>query len=131
MSTTSGPKGDLGTTYLVDAAVVKNRFVKQGTDQDHVIQGTAAAVTVGIATDNQDNVNKTVSVLTPAGAQRTVRIQAGAAFALGAKLTSDATGRGVLATTGQPVGAIAMEPCTAADQLIVCRVVDSFITLAP
>lgn len=129
MSTTSGPKGVLGTTYLAGGVIVKNRFVKQGADADHVVQATAASVNVGVATDNQDNTEKVVSVLQKPG--ETVRIEAGAAFALGAKLASDANGKAVLATTGQPVSAIAREASTAATQLVVCELVNSSVTLAP
>ena len=49
--------------------------------------------------------------------------KAGAAFAIDAKLTTDASGRFVTATSGQNVWAKALEAATAADQLVAIEVV--------
>lgn len=107
--TPAGPKGPLqGTTWIVGAAVIKNRFVKRGADLTKVILSTAAfAKTLGIATDNQDNVGRSVPVAERPGEE--VNIEAGAAFALDAYLTSDSVGRAVTATSGQPANAIARQ----------------------
>jgi hypothetical protein len=129
MSTTSGPKGALlGTTYLAGAAVVQYRAVKRGADSDHCVPATAASVNLGIAMDNQDNVDKSVPVAHRSGEMVTAEV--GAAVALDALLTSDANGRLVTAATGNPVTAIAREVATATNQLINVELVGSRV-IAP
>lgn len=54
-----------------------------------------------------------------AGAQKA---KAGAAFAIDAKLTTDATGRFVTATSGQNVWAKALEAASAANELVAIEV---------
>lgn len=50
-------------------------------------------------------------------------LRSGAAFAVGARLKSDSTGRGIAVTTaGDNYGAVALELATAADQFVKVRV---------
>lgn len=46
------------------------------------------------------------------------RWKAGAAFAVGAELSSDANGKAITAVTGKFITAIALEPATAVDQVV-------------
>lgn len=53
-----------------------------------------------------------------------VYILSGAAFSVNAYLKADSDGRGISAgTTADNIGALALEPATAANQLIKCRVI--------
>jgi hypothetical protein len=117
-----GPKGPLlMTTYKAGAAIVKNRFVKRGADQDSVIPATDISVNLGVAYDNQDVIGRDVPVAHRSG--ETVLIEAGAAVALDAKLKSDATARAVAAAATNPYSAVARQAATAAGELIVCELV--------
>src|SRR5688572_7015753 len=104
-------------TYLAGAAIVKYRAVKRSADDDNVIPGTANSVNLGIAMDRQDVVGRGVPIATQPG--REVLAEAGAAFALGARLASDAAGRLVTATTGQNVTAIARQAALALSDIVV------------
>ena len=109
-------------SYLAGAAIQQYRAVMVGADQSHVVQATAAAATMrGIAWDNQDVVDRAVAIVEDPSDKPLW--EAGAAYAAGVKLTSDATGRAVLATAGQPVLAFAIEAATAAGQLRTVRLV--------
>ena len=108
-------------TYRAGAAVQQYRAVKQGADVDHVVPATLNSLNRGIAIDNQDVIGQPVAVAedisdTPAW-------ESGAAFAAGAKLASDATGRAVAAPATQPVLAFAQRAATGAGQLIPVRLV--------
>lgn len=120
-SVTSGPKTALHpTTYIAGAAITKHRAVKRGADANTVILGTANSLNVGIAADDQDTAGRTVLVGHRPGEM--VTVEAGAAFALDAFLTSDANGRLVTATTGQQVCAVAREAATAVSQLVAAEI---------
>ena len=125
----SGPRVLFPGTYIVGAAVLKGRAVKRGADANHVIHGTAASVNVGIALDDQDTAERNVLVAHRAG--EAPLAEAGAAFALDARLTSDANGRLVAATTGQSVIAIARQAATALGQYVVVEVVQGGTVTAP
>lgn len=113
-----GPKGGLlATTLLAGAAIVKNRFVKRGADADHCIPATLNSVNIGVAEDDQDTIDRPVRVVHRQG--ELVEVEASAAIALDALLTSDATGKAVTATVGQIVCGIARSVATAAGQLVV------------
>jgi hypothetical protein len=128
-NTTYGPKGArLGSTLIAGAVISLGTAVKRGADQNTAIPGTAASVNIGIATDDQTNVGRAFPVAHMPG--EIVDGRAGAAFALDALLTSDATGRLVTATTGQAVTAIARQVATAADQLVPVELVGPRV-LAP
>lgn len=119
-----GPKGPLlMTTYKAGAAVVKNRPVKRGADQDSVIPATDLSVNLGVAYDNQDVIGRDVPVAHRPG--EIVVVEAGAAFALDAKLKSDATGRAAAAAATNPYFAIARQAATAAGELVTCELVSA------
>lgn len=128
--TTAGPKGPKSpNTYLAGAAITFGVTVKRGADQNTVIVATAASSNIGIATSEQDVVGGTISIADRPG--EIVEARAGAAFALDALLTTDATGRLVTATTGQLVTAIAKQAATAVDQLVPVEVIAPTRSLAP
>lgn len=117
MGTSLGPKGGhRPNTALAGAAIARGMGVKRGADQNHVIAGTANSVNLGIATDDQDTAERTISFVDQPG--EIVEARVGAAVALDALLTTDAAGKLVTATTGQNVLAQALRAATAADQLI-------------
>lgn len=93
-------------------AVVRNRFV--GNDGEQLTAAGARARGVAIDDYDADDIAKGDGlVMTVIGFEE---IESGAAFSLYAKLASDATGRGVTATAGQAVNAIAFEAATGAGQ---------------
>ena len=108
-------------SYLAGAAVQQYRAVKAGADPSHVVPATAASLNRGIAWDNQDTVDR--AVLVAEDPSDKPLWESGAAYAAEAKLTSDATGRAVTATAGQPVLAFAIEAATGAGQLRTVRLV--------
>src|SRR5688500_11485833 len=108
-------------SHLVGAAVQQYRAVKKGADENHVVQATAASSNIGIAWDNQDTVDRPVSVVEDISDKPLW--EAGATFGAGVKLTSDASGRAVLATAAQPVTAFSIKAATAVGQLVTVRLV--------
>lgn len=117
-----GPKGALQpTAYRAGAAVLANRMVKRGADADSVILNAAATTrSLGITEEPQATVGKPVRVAHRPG--ELVRVEAGAAFALDAFLTSDGTGRAVTAASGNQVTAIARQAALAAGDLVLCEI---------
>lgn len=115
---TSGPKGALApNTFLAGAAVVRYRAVKRGADANKVIMAAAATdVCLGISEDNQDTIGRALRVADRPG--ENVLGEAGAAFALDAKLTSDANGRLVTAAATNPVVALARQAAVALSDLV-------------
>jgi hypothetical protein len=122
-TTTFGPKGGLqSNTAIAGAIVAKGQLLKRGADQNTLIANTAATIqSVAVAADDQDVAGRTLAVHDQPGENCLVR--AGAAFALDAKLTSDAAGRAVTAAATNPFIAIAREAATAADQLVAATLV--------
>lgn len=108
----------LTRTVLPTVAAVRGRFCSKAGEQ----MTTAGAKAVGVFIDDYDagDITKKDGVaITSFGLEE---VQAGAAFALGAPLASDADGKGRTATAGQEVNAIALEAATAADQRVLCLV---------
>ncbi len=101
--------------------IIQYRTVKRGADMDHGVRGTAAAVCLGIAMDNQDNIEKSFPLAHRAG--EIVQGEVGAAVAIDAKLASDANGRLITAVSTNPVVAIAREAATTLSQLIAVELV--------
>lgn len=103
-----------------DLSGARNKFLKMTADQ-----------TVGLATANTDAIVGVQDDIpfAAAGAQVAVRfggtadIMAGAAVAAGSKVTTDGSGRAVVATTGQDYHGIALEAATALGDLIECFLV--------
>lgn len=114
----SGPKGALApSTALAGAAITVGQTLKTGADANHVIPAAAAAdMPRGIALDYQDTAERPIAFAHRPG--ELVGGRSGAAFAVGALLTSDANGKLVTAAAGNFVHAIAREAATAADQLV-------------
>ena len=129
MGTTMGPKGGhRPNTAIAGAAIVRGTAVKRGADANSVVPGTANSVNLGIATDDQDTVGRTVSFVDQPG--EIVQGRVGAAVALDALLASNAAGKLVTAAIGENVVAQALQAATAADQLIPVKVFPTR-TLAP
>jgi hypothetical protein len=118
--TTMGPKGGhRPNTAIAGTAIVRGTAVKRGADLNTLVQATAASVNQGIATDNQDTVGRTFPFVDQPG--EIVEARVGAAVALDALLTTDASGRLITAATTNPVIAHALQAATAADQLVPVR----------
>lgn len=118
----TGPKGSTyPNTVIADAPIVLGTGVKAAPGGlPRVVPATAASVSVGIAEDDQDTIGRTVPIASEPGAK--VRGRSGAAFAIDALLTTNAAGKLVAATSGQPVIAISRQAATAADQLVTVQV---------
>lgn len=126
--TTMGPKGGhRPNTAIAGGAIVYGTAVKRGADANTLVQGTAASVNQGIATDDQTTGRAFTFVDQPG---EIVEARAGAAFALDALLTSDANGKLITAASTNPVIAHALQAATAADQLVPVRLAQRGI-LAP
>lgn len=117
-----GPKGALfPTTYRAGAALTACRMVKRGADDSSAILNAAATTrSLGITEEDQPTVGKPCRIAHRPGEM--IRVEAGAAIALDALLTSDATGRAVTAATGNQVTAIARQVAAAAGDLIVAEI---------
>lgn len=119
MSAVHGNKSALlGSTLQAGLAndIIQYRAVKRGADADHGVRATALAACLGIAMDNQDNINKSFPLAHRAG--EIVQAEVGAAVAIDVKLTPDANGRLVAAAATNPVIAVSREAATALGQLI-------------
>lgn len=126
MSAVHGSKSALlGSTLQAGLAndIIQYRAVKRGADADHGVRATAAAVCLGIAMDNQDNINKSFPLAHRPGEM--VQAEIGAAVAIDVRLTPDANGRLITAATGNPVVAYSREAGTTLGQLIVVELVAS------
>lgn len=84
----------LTKNFIAGAAVTKRRIVKLGADDDHVIQGAAVAdALIGVAAELDAAADERIDVHI-AGA---VEVEYGGAVTRGDPITSDATGRAVVA----------------------------------
>lgn len=125
----NGPSGPLTPkTTLSGGAVRDGDILKRGADINHMVVSTAAAQPTGVACDNADAAERQLLVAFTPGER--IKVRTGAAFAIDVRLASDATGRAVLATTGQPIVGYSREAATAADQYVVIELAQPF-TLAP
>lgn len=118
----NGPKGALFPTALrAGAAVSACRILKAGADQDHAIHATAvASIFTGISEEDQPTVDKPFRVAHRPG--EIVRVEAGAAVAAGADLTSDANGRAVTAVSTNQIIGSAKNAATALGDLITVEI---------
>ena len=104
--------------------IARNRFVVFGATDDAVQLATGvASLIVGVTQELATVQNERVDV-THVGAEY---VEAGAVFARGARLTSDATGRAVLAAATNNQGAVALESATAVGQLVRCLVLPGVV----
>lgn len=120
--------------FQAGGAIHTNRFIIQDTSAGHqVLQATAAhALVVGVSADAGSraplpNESSPIQAAYAAGDQvqyhalgggRVVKIAAGAAVAIGAKVTPDANGKAVAVATGQYAYGQALRAASAADELI-------------
>lgn len=77
----------------------------------------------------QDNLGTAAGQAVQVGVAGKSKAKAGAAFAVDALLTTDATGRMVTATVGQHVHAVALQAAGAADEIVTVRL--GYLGLAP
>lgn len=90
----SGPNRTLVKTFTAEAAITKHRIVKFGAANGQVLQAAAVGDAMfGAAAELDVAINDRVDVQVAGIAE----IEAGAAIALGALVTSDAVGRAVAA----------------------------------
>jgi hypothetical protein len=129
MATQGGPKGALfGATSIAGAAVIVGRVLKRGADANHMITNTAATIRpTGIAIDNANAAEDALPYAHRPG--ESILGESGAAFALDAELTSDASGKLVAAATGGTnfVVAMAREAATATDQYVAVELVQPYL----
>lgn len=124
MSAVHGNKTALfGSTLKAGLAndIIQYRAVKRGADADHGVRATAASACLGIAMDNQDNIEKSFPLAHRPG--EIVQAEIGAAVAIDVRLTPDANGRLITAITGNPVVAFSREAGTTLGQLIAVELV--------
>lgn len=119
----SGPQGGMRPkTGIAGAAIAKGQVLKRGADANTLIPNTAGTIaSIGVALDDQDTANRSFMYEDEAG--KTVSVRSGAAFALDAKLSSDASGRAITAIATHIPFAIAREAATAADQWVVAELI--------
>lgn len=125
----TGPNVAHPRTITAGAAVIRHRFVKRGADADKAIPATAASINLGVALDNQDTVGGTFPIADHAGDRPLV--EAGAAIVLDAVVTSDAQGRAVTATSGQPISGRARSVAGAAGDLVIVELIAADGQLVP
>lgn len=106
-----------GTELLslkANATVNANRFVKLDATAGFVIQAAAGTdIAVGVST-----ITSLVNESVPFQGYGKAKLTAGAAVALNAQVTSDATGRAVTVATGNISHGIAMQAAGAANDVI-------------
>ncbi len=106
-----------------------SRFVMISTDNTGIQATGAADDVIGISMEGTNKAPKSDDLSEPLAATTgqyfklygdgdECLITAGAAITAGARLTSDADGRGVTATAANASGAIALEAAAAADELV-------------
>lgn len=95
-----------------EAVVTRRRFVKASTTNDLACLQTAAGTDlgIGVALETTTAVDQQVPVQSYGVAQ----VECGAAVARGVNVTSDASGRGILAVTGNTVYGISLSATAAA-----------------
>ncbi len=106
-------------TYEAAADVSANQFHAVVPSGGQVaLAGAAAQDVVGIL---QDNLGTAAGQAVQVGYSGKSKAKAGAAFAVDALLTTDATGRLVTAALGEHVHAIALQAAGAADEIVTVR----------
>jgi hypothetical protein len=129
MASQHGPKGALlGTTLIAGAAVNAGRVIKRGADASHAITNTAATIRpLGIAADSASAAEESLPVAHRPG--EVVLGVSGAAVALDAEVTSDASGKLVTAAGGGTnwVVGLAREAPTATDQYFAVELVSPYL----
>lgn len=97
------------------AGIPRNRIVKFGSADGEVLLATAAAdLAIGITQETAPILGERVDV-TLSGSEQ---VEAGAAVPRGSRVTTDTTGRAIVAAGGNTVVGIALESATAAGERI-------------
>lgn len=110
-------KSDRPVTHYATGAML-NRFRFVVFTADYTVGYAGAGVrAIGVNLDTADIAGRGILVALP-GSGQTVKVEAGAAFAAGALLAPDATGRAVVAAGAAPYSAVAQQAATAAGDLI-------------
>lgn len=109
----------LATNYVAEAAIAINRIVKPGSSDRNVLQAAAATdALMGVINEVPAAINERIDVVKVGVAW----VEAGAAFARGAPLTSDGVGRAIAAApaAGSNVRVVgfAEEAATAAGDVV-------------
>lgn len=113
-------KADRPATYLANGVIANAfRFVKITAEYTVGLCGAGDAA-FGVNLDTADAAGRGLAVATVASGP-TVKIEAGAAFAAGALLKPDASGRAVTAASGNNVSAYALEAATALGDMVECE----------
>lgn len=113
-------KADRPETFISNGALANPwRFVVITADRTVGLAGAAARAD-GVLMSTADAAGQEVAVATE-GSGNSIRIEAGAAFAAGAKLAPDATGRAVTAGAAAQYSAVATQAATAAGDLVECH----------
>lgn len=99
-------------SLTASGAIAQYRFVSVGAN-GQIAQSTAGADPHAVSAEAATAANQVINVFELSGK---VEVEAGAAFAAGAIIASDATGRAVTATTGDEVGGVALQAATAAGE---------------
>ncbi|MBT9137669.1 MAG: hypothetical protein DDT31_00207 [Syntrophomonadaceae bacterium] len=93
-------------SFVAEGAILRNRFIKPGTGAGSIL--TAAAATDLIIGVSSNIVDAATGDMCDGILLGIANLKLGGTVAYGARLTSDATGRGVAATGTNSVGGIAM-----------------------
>jgi len=110
-------KSLLTETFNAEAVISnKFRFMIPGAAEYTVNLAGAGATAIGVNIDKADAIGKGIAVVTKGNP----KIEAGAAFAYGAKLKPDATGRAVTAVATDKYSAVARQAATAAGDIVEC-----------
>jgi hypothetical protein len=118
-------------TYDADASLVDataagtflHRFVKTTANQTVGLCGNAQRAT-GVVKGIAERTGMGVTVRTPGGGV-TSKIVAGAVFAAGVALTSDAAGKARAAIAGEEINAYSDEAAAAINDVVECRLIAS------
>lgn len=115
-------KADRPHTLEANGAIANRfRFVVLTGDYTVGVAG-AGARAHGVNLDTADIAGRGIAIATE-GSGVSVKIEAGAAFAAGALLTPDATGRAVAAAAAAPYSARALQAAGAAGEIVECELV--------
>jgi hypothetical protein len=110
-------KSLLTETFNAAAAINnKYRFVSVGAGEYTVQLSAAGEIAVGVNIDTAPAIGRGVAVVTKGNP----KVEAGAAFAYGALLKPDATGRAIAAVGGDKYSARARQAATAAGDIVEC-----------
>lgn len=101
-----------------DLSAAQFQAVAYASDGQVDLAGAAATQVVGVLQDDAGSAAGRAVLVGPALAGGITKWKAGAAVTNGAFVTTDATGRCVIATAGQPIWGIAQSASGAADEII-------------